>query len=80
MKKYLADPRAPAILAALDAVAAETSSTLAQVSLAWIMAKPGITAPIASATSVEQLTDIMASAELSLSADQVKQLDAASAG
>lgn len=80
MKKYLADPRAPAILAALDAVAAETASTPAQVSLAWIMAKPGITAPIASATSVEQLADIMASAELSLSVDQMAQLDNASAG
>ncbi len=46
-----------AVLAALDAVAEETGATPAQVALAWLMAQPGVTAPIASATSVKQLSN-----------------------
>jgi aryl-alcohol dehydrogenase-like predicted oxidoreductase len=78
MKKYL-NPRGNAILAALDAVAARRSATPAQVSLAWLMARPGVTAPIASATSIEQLDQLMASTRLVLDAQDTKQLDDASA-
>src|SRR6185437_3961757 len=58
LKRY-ADARGFAILKALDAVAARHQATLAQVALAWLMGQPLITAPIASATSLEQLNDIM---------------------
>jgi len=67
------------ILKALDEVAAETSSNPAQVSLAWLMAQPTITAPIASATTLEQLNDLVKSVSLKLSADAMAKLDKASA-
>jgi aryl-alcohol dehydrogenase-like predicted oxidoreductase len=78
MDKYL-DGHGPAVLTALDAVAARHDATCAQVALAWIMAKPAIAAPIASATSVAQLTELTGALELRLSAADVAQLDAASA-
>ena len=68
-----------AVLGALDAVAAETGAPLATISLAWTMAQPAITAAIASATSVEQLAELTAAMELTLSADQIERLNAASA-
>ena len=76
--KYL-DDKGKRVLASLDAVAAAHGATSAQVALAWIMAKPGITAPIASATSPEQLHDLLGAMNLRLSADEVTALDAASA-
>ena len=78
VKRYL-DARGLAILAALDEVSAGHSATPAQVALAWVMAQPGLTGPIASATSVSQLEELMGSARLKLSADDLKRLDAASA-
>jgi aryl-alcohol dehydrogenase-like predicted oxidoreductase len=67
------------ILAALDAVSARLGATPAQVALGWLIARPSITAPIASATSMQQLDDLVAAARLQLDADAVRQLDAASA-
>ena len=67
------------VLAAMDAVAAETGATLAQISLAWILAQPGLTAPIASATSVRQLEELLPAIDLTLTADQLERLDAAGA-
>ena len=67
------------ILAALDAVAAEHQVKPASVALAWSMAQPGITAPIASATSVEQLQDLLAATRLTLTDQQLRQLSEASA-
>jgi aryl-alcohol dehydrogenase-like predicted oxidoreductase len=67
------------ILAALDEAAAALSATPAQVALAWQMARPGVTAPIASATSVAQLQELMGAAQLALPADTVQALDRASA-
>jgi aryl-alcohol dehydrogenase-like predicted oxidoreductase len=78
MDKYMAG-KGPAVLAALDAVAARRSATPAQVALAWVMAKPAIAAPIASATSVAQLTELMGALRAPLSADDVAELDRASA-
>jgi len=66
------------ILAGLDAVGAEVNATPAQVSLAWLVAK-GVTAPIASATNIQQLEELMSGVTLTLTPEQVKQLDAASA-
>lgn len=77
-KKYMT-PRGMRILAALDEVAGGHGATPAQVALAWVMAQPGLTAPIASATSVAQLQELVGAAELSLSAEDLKVLDAASA-
>jgi aryl-alcohol dehydrogenase-like predicted oxidoreductase len=79
VKKYL-EPHPMRVLAALDALAAECKATPAQVALAWQMARPGITAPIASATSVAQLQELMGAARLMLSAAQITALDAASDG
>jgi aryl-alcohol dehydrogenase-like predicted oxidoreductase len=67
------------VLAALDAVAAETGAALASVALAWTMAQPGVTAPIASATSLDQLAELTAALHLTLAPDQIGRLDAASA-
>ncbi|MGJ7902465.1 aldo/keto reductase [Lysobacter sp. 1R34A] len=76
--RYL-DARGLGILAALDEVAAAQRATPAQVALAWLIARPSITAPIASATSVAQLRELLAATRLSLSAEQIAALDAASA-
>lgn len=76
--KYL-NPRGLRILAALDDIAGGHGATAAQVAIAWLIARPGITAPIVSATSVEQLKDVLAAAQVTLSAQDVQQLDAASA-
>jgi aryl-alcohol dehydrogenase-like predicted oxidoreductase len=76
--KYL-NPRGLRILQALDDVAASHGATPAQVALAWLMARPSITAPIASATSVAQLHELLAAARLSLTPAQIAQLDGASA-
>ena len=73
------DGKGKPVLAALDAVAARHGATCAQVALAWIMAKPAIAAPIASATSVAQVTELMGALELALSAADVTELDRASA-
>lgn len=70
--------KGPRVLAALDQIAAESGSTPAQIALAWIAAKPGMTAPIASATSVAQLEELLGSMELELTRDQIERLDAAS--
>jgi aryl-alcohol dehydrogenase-like predicted oxidoreductase len=78
MDKYL-EGKGPAVLAVLDAVAARHDATCAQVALAWIMVKPAIAAPIASATSVAQLNEIMGALQLSLSEADVAELDEASA-
>ena len=67
------------ILAAVDAVAARCQATPAQVALAWQMARPTITAPIASATTVAQFRELVGAATLTLSADDIAELSAASA-
>jgi aryl-alcohol dehydrogenase-like predicted oxidoreductase len=67
------------VLEALDDIAAETGAPLATISLAWLMAQPTIVAPIASATSVEQLKQLTAAMDLTLTRDQLDRLDAASA-
>jgi len=63
-----------AVLEAMDGVAAETGGTLAQIALAWLIAQPGITAPIASATSVAQVEDLLGAMTLELSSDQLTRL------
>lgn len=74
--RYLND-KGLRVLAALDEAAKAVSATPAQVALAWIMAHPSITAPIASATSVEQLNELMDAARLKLPAEVIEKLNAA---
>jgi len=76
--KYL-NPRGLKILAALDAVAARYGTTPAQVAVAWVMAQPGATSPIASATSIAQLNELVAATRLQLDAASMATLNAASA-
>jgi aryl-alcohol dehydrogenase-like predicted oxidoreductase len=78
MAAYL-DDRGRRILAALDEVSARKNATPAQIALAWLMARPGLTAPIASATSVEQIRDLVQATKLRLDHDDITQLDRASA-
>ena len=75
--EYLND-RGLAVLAALDEVAAETGATPAQVALAWTAAQSGVTAPIASATSMAQLEDLIGAMTLELDAGQLERLRTAS--
>ena len=78
VKKYF-NERGYRILRALDEVARETHATPAQISLAWLMVRPSITAPIASATSVEQLNELIGATELRLDASALARLNQASA-
>ncbi|MDB5130405.1 MAG: ral stress protein 69 [Mucilaginibacter sp.] len=77
VKKYL-NPRGYKILAALDKVAASYNTSPASVALAWVIARPGITAPIASATSIQQLNDLTTAANLNLDSEAIHLLTAAS--
>ena len=67
------------ILDALDKAAKQYSCTPGQIAIAWQVARPSITAPIASATSMGQLSELMAAAQLKLDAGTIAAIDAASA-
>jgi aryl-alcohol dehydrogenase-like predicted oxidoreductase len=75
LKKYL-NARGAAVLAALETAAKRHHATMAQVALAWLIAQPGVTAPIASATSVAQLDELMGAVRLTLDAETLRALDA----
>ena len=78
VRKYM-NPRGMRILAALDQVAQRHATQPAVIALAWLIAREGVTAPIASATSVEQMKSFTAAAELALSENDRATLDQASA-
>ena len=78
VKKYLND-WGFGVVAALDAAAKAHGSTPARVALAWLLAQPGITAPIASATNEKHLTEMVEAAKLKLDAESIKKLNEASA-
>jgi aryl-alcohol dehydrogenase-like predicted oxidoreductase len=78
VEKFL-NPRGLKILAALDEVGGRHRASPASVALAWQMARPSITAPIASATTVEQLNELIAATRLPLETGDIEQLNAASA-
>lgn len=69
----------PAVLAAMDDIAAETGAPLAAIALAWLTAQAGVCAPIASARTVDQLPDLIASLTLELGEDQLARLTNAGA-
>ncbi|BCH52888.1 aldo/keto reductase [Agrobacterium vitis] len=78
VNNYLND-KGHRILAALDTVAKETGTTAATVAIAWVAARPGITAPIASATSLSQLEAMVRAGTLELSSAQMQSLNEAGA-
>jgi aryl-alcohol dehydrogenase-like predicted oxidoreductase len=78
VKRYLTE-RGFHILDALDQVAKQHSSTPARVALAWLMARPSITAPISSASNLDQLKDLMAATALELDSSSIELLNRASA-
>jgi len=78
MKKFL-NARGMKILGALDSVARRYDATPAQIALAWLMARPGVTAPIASATNLDQLQEIIRATAIKLDAEANTELERASA-
>jgi aryl-alcohol dehydrogenase-like predicted oxidoreductase len=74
VQKYLND-WGFAVVAVLDEVANAHGSTPARVALAWLLAKPGITAPIASATNEKQLADLVEATKLKLDAESIQKLN-----
>lgn len=76
VKSYL-NARGLGILRALDAVAARHAATPAQIALAWLIARPGVTAPIVSVTSLLQLGEILKAAQITLTAEDMSVLDTA---
>jgi len=78
VKDYLND-RGFRVLAALDAAAKRHGATMGQIALAWLMAKPAITAPIVSATNLDQLHDLLKAPDIHLDAETMADLDRASA-
>jgi len=77
VKQYL-NEHGLCVLGEMDAIVAETGASHAQIALAWIMTRPGVTAPLASATSVGQLQDLMGALQLSLAPEHLARLDSAS--
>ena len=75
----LLDGKGKAVLEAMDAVVSDTGASHAQVALAWLLAQPGITAPIASATSARQIEDLLPAMTLELSDEQLSALTLAGA-
>lgn len=78
MQAFL-DGTGPAVLAVMDEIAAETGASLAQIALKWLAEQPGVTAPIASATSVGQVEELLGSMALMLNQDQIDRLSTAGA-
>ena len=78
MKKFL-NPRGMKILDALDQVARRYAKTPAQIALAWLISRPAVTAPIASATNLDQLRDILRAPAIELDSEAIAALDGASA-
>ena len=76
--RYLT-PAGLAVLAALDSIAADRGVEVASVALAWLLTRPGVVAPLASARTLEQLPALLASATLDLTTDEIEALDKASA-
>ncbi len=77
VEKYLNDAGFR-VLAALDDVAKRYNATPGQIALAWLIARPSVTAPIASATNLDQLQELVKVGEISLDRDAITQIDEAS--
>jgi aryl-alcohol dehydrogenase-like predicted oxidoreductase len=76
---HVCDPRSLDILREMDKLAERLGVSLAQIAIAWVLTRPGITAPIVSATNVQQLDEILGATEITLDAAALSRLDRASA-
>jgi aryl-alcohol dehydrogenase-like predicted oxidoreductase len=76
---HVCDPRSLDILREMDKIAERLGVTLAQIAIAWVLTRPGITAPIVSATSLKQLDEILGGTEITLDAKALDRLERASA-
>ena len=76
-EKYLND-HGFGVLKALDEVAKRYEAKPGQIAIAWLIARPSVTAPIASATNLEQLAELVEAAEIELDAESIEKIDAAS--
>ena len=76
--EYVDSERGQRVLSALDEIAAESGAAQATVALAWLKAQPGVAAPIASATSLDQLAELVAALSLDLTPGQIDRLNTAS--
>jgi aryl-alcohol dehydrogenase-like predicted oxidoreductase len=76
VRKYL-DEKGMKILSALDEVSAKYQSSLATIALAWLMTRPAVVAPIASATNIDQLKDLLKSSEIKLDQESINLLSMA---
>jgi aryl-alcohol dehydrogenase-like predicted oxidoreductase len=76
--RYFNDDRAFALLDRIDEVAARHEATPSQISLAWLLARPGITSPITSANTAEQWRDLAQAVDIELSPEEIRVLDEAS--
>jgi len=74
VEKYLND-FGLGVIRTLDGVAVRYSAKPAQIALAWLIARPSITAPIVSATNLEQLAELASAAEIKLDAAAIQQID-----
>jgi aryl-alcohol dehydrogenase-like predicted oxidoreductase len=75
VRSHLEDPRGLKLLHAMDNVAARHDATLAQVALAWLLHRPSVTAPIASATTLAQLSDVLKAVDLKLTSEDMAELN-----
>lgn len=75
VRNHLDDPRAMKLLRIMDKVASRRETTLAQVALAWLLHRPSVTAPIASATNLAQLSEILKAADLHLTDEDMAELE-----
>jgi len=76
VKKYH-DGHGPALLAVMDRIAKECEATVAQIALAWLLDQPGVAAPIASATTADQLDELVEAIDIELMPEQILQLNKA---
>ena len=79
MKNRYFNERGFRVLGALDEVAERHQTTPGAVAMAWLIARPGVTSPIASATNVDHVSELVASTCLALDRDAIERLDRASA-
>jgi aryl-alcohol dehydrogenase-like predicted oxidoreductase len=77
VEKYLSD-YGFGVIKALDDVAKRYNAKPGQIAIAWLIARPSVTAPIASATNLDQLQELMKAAEIKLDAAAIQQIDIAS--
>ena len=75
MTRFLSEERNMALLDRLEVIGREYGKSVAEVALAWLRSRPGVTSPIIGANNVAQLKELLGAADLSLSPEEIKELD-----